>query len=215
MYAGRQGVTRRSAPNCTHSPIIHPSPHHPPPHRRPRRPADLAQVGGGLTGVGLGLIFRQAPNGAAGRPFVRYTLPALELRQMLGRMRELNESFTLVYTRISGTPPRNDHAAAEAWRAEGCGRRITLVERARGGEGVGAGGGERSCTQLDTCQARDSLLSAWFLPAWWWAQEPCAPDEIGMLAARHEQPGWLASTLLLSNPYPILSPAGRYCGSSG
>ena len=53
---------------------------------------------------------------------------------------------------------------------------------------MGAGGGERSCSAL---------------------------DEIGMLAARHEQPGWLASTLLLSNPYPILSPAGRYCGSSG
>jgi hypothetical protein len=40
-------------------------------------------VGGGLTAFGMGLIFRQQANGAHGRPFIRYTLPALEMRMML------------------------------------------------------------------------------------------------------------------------------------
>ena len=150
-------------------------------------------MGGGLTTVGLGLVFEQTPNGAAGKPFTRYTLPALELRQMLARMRELNDTFTLTYTRIAGQPPLHDHAAAEAWRADGCGRRVTLTERA---------GGERLCKQFDTCARRAALPRA------------CASDELGLLVGPNG-PGWLANTLLLSNPYPILSPAGRYCGSSG
>uniref|UniRef100_A0A7S3AHL5 Uncharacterized protein n=1 Tax=Haptolina ericina TaxID=156174 RepID=A0A7S3AHL5_9EUKA len=110
---------------------------------------------------------------------------------MLQGMRLRNETFTLVYTRVKGPPP-SDHAAAEAWRAAGCGKRIELTERA---------GGSRACSEIDTCKQR--------VPR---GTEPCRADELAVLEA---PPGWLARTILLSNPYPILQPAGRYCGSSG
>ncbi|EOD07150.1 hypothetical protein EMIHUDRAFT_433009 [Emiliania huxleyi CCMP1516] len=152
-------------------------------------------VGGGLTGLGIGYIMVQRSNGAHGRPFTRYTLPTLEVRMVLEAMRERNESFELEYTRIAGAPPLDDHAAAEEWRASGCGTRVRLREA----------DGARDCSAVDTCAAGD-----WFVR--WAARRACAEDELAVLAT---PPGWLARKLLLANPYPILQPAGRYCGSSG
>jgi hypothetical protein len=149
-------------------------------------------IGGGLTSFGLGLVFAQAPNGANGA-FIKYTLPALELRMMLVSMRLLNESFVLEYTRITGAPPQNDHVGAEAWRAKGCGRRVTFQEKS---------GGTRVCSTVNTCSDDHSV------------QKPCATDELAMLVG-DDEPGWFARKMVLSNPYPILEPAGRYCGSSG
>merc|ERR1711988_1371871 len=127
----------------------------------------------------------------------RYTLPALELRMMLQGMRQANENFTLVYTRIASTPSQHDHAAAEAWRVSGCGRRVTLNEHIHAVERY------VSCYVEDTC-VHTNLTSPIF------AAEVCAKDELALL----EPPGWLAPKLLLHNPYPILEPVGRYCGSS-
>lgn len=150
------------------------------------------EVGGGLTTLGLGLVFEQAANGAQDKEFVRYSLPALELRMMLEAIRERSEAFEIEYTTIAGGPP-SEHALAEAWRADGCGVRVTLKEdparRAR------------TCTATDTCRGSS-----------WRRHRACDADTIAMLDT---PPRWLARTLLLSNPYPLLKPAGRYCGSSG
>jgi hypothetical protein len=111
-------------------------------------------------------------------------------------MRAANESFDLVYTRIADDAPIADHQAAEAWRASGCGLRVSLHEEP----------GTRKCTAVDTCAAGSALWP--FGPT----SRACADDELAMIDA---PPGLLARTLVLSNPYPILEPAGRYCGSSG
>ena len=94
--------------------------------------------GGGLSALGLGLFFdSDQGNGGGGRPFIEYTLTALELRSvMMEAMRRRNKSFALVYTMIAGAPP-GDHAGAEAWRASGCGVRVTLKEKAVGTEEAG------------------------------------------------------------------------------
>lgn len=132
----------------------------------------------------------QSPNGADGQPFVKYTLPALEVRLMLLAIKARNESFTLEYTRVAGPPPAQ-HAAAEAWRARGCGTRVVVSTEPSGAW---------TCAATDTCSPRSASGGA------------CASDELAMLTMA---PGWLARTLVLSNPYPILEPPGRYCGSSG
>ena len=153
------------------------------------------EAGGGLTAFGLGLLFAQGSNGADGKPFVRYTLPAFEVRMMLEIMRREQERFTLVYTRIAGSPPHGDHEGAEAWRAHGCGLRVTLHETPS----------QRACSVVDTCSSRGWLAERL-------AARRCDNDELVLLDAPSS---WLARTLLLSNPYPILEPRGRYCGSSG
>ena len=66
--------------------------------------------------------------------------------------------------------------------------------------------GRHECSAVDTCAQG---LGNW-LP--FTATASCAPDELAVL---EQPPGWLARKLVLSNPYPILEPAGRYCGSSG
>eukprot|EP00972_Heterocapsa_arctica_P023113 3402138-Heterocapsa_arctica.AAC.1 len=68
-------------------------------------------------------------NGGKGTEFIRYTIPALELRVMLGGARKMNESFSLEYTQIranDGVAPGISTAGDEAWRADGCGRRVSL-----------------------------------------------------------------------------------------
>lgn len=152
------------------------------------------EVGGGLTGLGLGLVFNQHSNGAGGQPFLKYTLPALELRSMLVGMRSAGKPFSLTYTRLAGMPSRQDHAAAEAWRATGCGRRVTLREHPTSGA--------LNCEVVDTCAENRTKAAP---------SEECTPDELALLPP----PGWIAHTLLLHNPYPILDPSGRHCGSSG
>lgn len=87
----------------------------------------------------------------------------------------------------------DDHLAAEEWRASGCGMRISVREEPT------ITGAQRICTALDTCgQQQDEVT--------------CEEDELALLTV---PVGWLARTLVLSNPYPILDPPGRYCGTSG
>eukprot|EP00747_Dinoflagellata_sp_TGD_P178749 gnl/TRDRNA2_/TRDRNA2_28284_c1_seq1.p1 gnl/TRDRNA2_/TRDRNA2_28284_c1~~gnl/TRDRNA2_/TRDRNA2_28284_c1_seq1.p1 ORF type:complete len:473 (-),score=37.84 gnl/TRDRNA2_/TRDRNA2_28284_c1_seq1:91-1344(-) len=151
------------------------------------------EIGGGLTAIGLGLAFRQEANGASGRPFIQYTLPVLELRIMLEAIRTRNETFNLVFTRIAGMPPIHNHSLAEAWRSSGCGIRISLHEEPPH---------KRECEAVDTCHVEAGTLRS----------RACDSDELALL---HNRPGWFARKLVLSNPYPILQPPGRYCGSSG
>ena len=54
-------------------------------------------------------------------PFVRYTVPALELRRMLAEARAEGDAFELVYTILDG--PFGD----EAWRASSVGRRRVRI----------------------------------------------------------------------------------------
>lgn len=182
---------------------------HPGARTRNLRGKSLA-VGGGLTRLGLGLVFEQAPNGVNGSRFIQYTLPALEVRMMLEAIRSIGEGFVLEYTRIRSAPPL-EHTAAEAWRATGCGTRVTLRQpsgqllHTPSGQPSGQPAEEahgRSCTAVDTCAPGSD------------AQLPraCASDELAVLDV---PPGWLARTFVLSNPYPILELAGRMCGSSG
>ena len=65
-------------------------------------------------------------NGARGAAFVRYSVPALELRRLLAEARALNESFRLVYTVLPGL------TGDEAWRRAAAGRTVTLNEDGRG-----------------------------------------------------------------------------------
>ena len=149
------------------------------------------------------MIFGDDPNGANGTVFVRYTLPALELRMMLLAMRLRREGFELEYVQISGRPPlMGDHAEAEAWRATGCGRRVRLRERP---------GSARSCTVVDTCAASSNSTHRPALRQWRRRQR-CPADELAVLDA---EPGWLARKLVLGNPYPILDIPGRGCSGSG
>ena len=122
---------------------------------------------------------------AAARAYTRrYTLPALELRLMLEGMRRAGETFSLTYTRIAGAPPNDDHAAAEAWRAEGCGTTVQLHEEYAEVNDNGGGGGRRSsssrrvrkvrkaqtCVALDTCE-KDVHR---------WRQKKCTSGELAM-----------------------------------
>ena len=174
--------------------------------RQPNIRGKNPSVGGGLVHLGLGLNFVQDANGAHGRPFTRFTLPAFELRMMLEGMRAVNETFTLELTRIRGTAPGHDHEAAEVWRARGCGTRMWLKEATEHGARV------RTCYALDTCSAIELPTAMGDLLGTMAQRRPCDEDELELLTW---SPGWHARKLLLSNPYPLLEPAGRYCGSSG
>ena len=67
------------------------------------------------------------PNGGGGGPFVRYTVPALELRRLLAEARASNESFSMTYTVLDGA------SGDEAWRRHGTGRTVKVEEDGRGG----------------------------------------------------------------------------------
>ena len=89
------------------------------------------------------------PNGAGGRPFVRYTVPALELRRLLAEARAANESFSMTYTVLDGA------SGDEAWRRHGTGRTVRVEEDGRGGAscavvrgGLFAGSDECAPTEL-------------------------------------------------------------------
>lgn len=117
------------------------------------------------------------PPRAKGAPFVRYSLPAYELRRQLRDARAKGERFELVYTHLPGA------AGDERWRATVGGRTIRLVEGAR-----------TSCTVLApgeggarTCQADDVALAP-FPRRDYWAR-PVA-SALGALQS------W--------NPHPIL-----------
>merc|ERR1711907_19755 len=74
-----------------------------------------------------------------GAAFMRYNLPANELRVLLEGARWLGESFVLNYTQIrenKGVPPGDGGGLLdEAWRANGCGRAVNLHEEVTKGAG--------------------------------------------------------------------------------
>merc|ERR1719265_1075066 len=85
-----------------------------------------------------------------GGKFIRYTLPANELRVTLALVRRLGESFVLEYTQIrenNGVAPGDGGQLDEAWRTNGCGRAVTLHEKAPNG-----GSSQRTMT----CHVQDS-----------------------------------------------------------
>ena len=142
---------------------------------------------GGLSAIGLGCAKGGLPPNGADGDFVRYTLPALEVRTMLIEMRRREEAFRLEYTRIAGPVPWGIDAA-ERWRIDGCGVRVHLREDGRGA---------RTCLWVDTCDGSvlpESPASA--INRLVGRSRRCAADEIAMMDA---EPGPLAATLLYSN----------------
>mmetsp|Transcript_17159 Transcript_17159/g.52784 ORF Transcript_17159/g.52784 Transcript_17159/m.52784 type:complete len:552 (+) Transcript_17159:1253-2908(+) len=85
------------------------------------------------------------------RAFVPYTLPAHELRRVLGEVRAAGEPFELAYDRLPGA------VGDEAWRRTATASSVYLSDDGRGG---------RSCRR----RAADAYL---------W--EACAEDEVGLL----------------------------------
>ena len=67
--------------------------------KRPTIRGKKKTLGGGLTALGLGPLKEGSVNGV-GEDFIRYTIPALELRMMLEEIRNRKEEFTLEYTRF-------------------------------------------------------------------------------------------------------------------
>lgn len=67
-------------------------------------------------------------------PFLRYTLPALELRRLVHEARESGEAFTLEYVRLPGV------IGDERWRASAEGPRIKLSVSSNGSQQCSADG---------------------------------------------------------------------------
>eukprot|EP00746_Dinoflagellata_sp_MGD_P156003 gnl/MRDRNA2_/MRDRNA2_85651_c0_seq3.p1 gnl/MRDRNA2_/MRDRNA2_85651_c0~~gnl/MRDRNA2_/MRDRNA2_85651_c0_seq3.p1 ORF type:complete len:410 (+),score=29.98 gnl/MRDRNA2_/MRDRNA2_85651_c0_seq3:1-1230(+) len=136
-----------------------------------------------------------------GGAFMRYNLPANELRVLLEGARWLGESFVLNYTQIrenKGVPPGDCGGLLdEAWRANGCGRAVTLHEEVT--KGAGSSQRKVTCQVRDTCAGESSTIL------------PCAADDIALLPPT----GYWPKKLVYSNPYVILDPPGRYCGGGG
>jgi hypothetical protein len=93
-------------------------------------------------------------------PFVRYTLPAFELRRQLHEARQAAETFELTYTSLPGA------TGDERWRATAAGRSIKLVV-------AGADARASVCTVLnqgpggaDRCQVDDIALAPWWTRDW-------------------------------------------------
>ena len=109
-------------------------------------------------------------------PFVRYTVPALEMRRLLAEARAREEAFSLTYTRLQGV-------GDEIWRRRASGVKVTLREDGKGG---------RTCTVYDgaTCgNPLGGLLGC-----------ACDADEVAL----QPPPGMLASKFLVQQPYPVL-----------
>ena len=111
----------------------------------------------------------------SGAPFVRYTMPALELRRFLTQLRSAGEAFKLTYTRL-------DQASDAKSRAGSAGGTTVAVSE--------DGKGKRSCTVK-----RGGLLGG--LGG---APCGCGPDELAMLPP----PSAVARKLILFEPYPIV-----------
>ena len=117
---------------------------------------------------------------------------------MLLGSRRLNETIHVEYTQIHSNPPGDGGERDEAWRASACGRHVTLDEEGGMWRGVEGWGRTRRCVVRDSCT--EGAKSRF-----------CDPHDLAMLPV----PGYWGPKLVLSNPYPILTPAGRYCGPSG
>lgn len=114
----------------------------------------------------------------SGAPFVKYTVPALELRRLLQEARQdaaaTGIPFDLTYTRLHGA--RGD----EAWRSASHGTTVRL----RGDDGNGRG----------SCRSRNEVAGR---RAGW---TTCAPDELALLPA----PTALELKFSLFYPYSIV-----------
>ena len=112
----------------------------------------------------------------SGQPFLRYTLPAFELRRLLEEVRATGESFTLTYVKLPG-------GASDGctWRGNATGPRVTLIEDGRGG---------RRCTETS------AGTFAALLPSM-----ACRGDEIALQPP--PAPGVLKSIMLFF-PLPII-----------
>jgi len=92
------------------------------------------------------------PPRAADAPFVRFTLPAFEVRRLLRDARAHGDPFELTYTSLPNA------TGDERWRTSAKGRTIRLVEGGAGGAGsctvVAAGDGG-----ADACQPSDLALA--------------------------------------------------------
>ena len=104
-------------------------------------------------------------------PFVRYTVPALELRRMLAEARAEGDAFELVYTILDG--PFGD----EAWRASSVGRRRVRIRE-------DPSKGEAHCVVLSNggkpCHASDipnlpTSLKLWERALGVWNPHPILP----------------------------------------
>ena len=134
------------------------------------------------------------PNAASeGGPFVRYTLPATEVRRLVSRIRATNEPFALQYTQLEGA------SGDEVWRRTSAGRFVTLLEDGAGGQWCIAG----TTLSLSEVVAQRHALSAD-------ASSRCAADELVLqpLPASF----WVAPLNLLGigqswNSYPVLDGA--------
>ena len=92
-------------------------------------------------------------------PFVRYTVPAVQLRRMLAEAREAAEAFELEYTVLDGD------AGDEAWRAASTGvRRVRLREDPR--------------SKLSACAVASSSVVGTARH-----DEACAADELARMPA--------------------------------
>jgi len=116
-------------------------------------------------------------------PFVRYTVPALQLRRMLAEAREAAEAFELEYTVLDGD------AGDEAWRASSTGvRRVRLREDPR--------------RKLSACAVAASSVAGTARH-----DEACAPDELArMPALRPRVRVRVSLTLGGANPNPNFNP---------
>ncbi|EOD26211.1 Hypothetical protein EMIHUDRAFT_115140 [Emiliania huxleyi CCMP1516] len=114
-----------------------------------------------------------------GTPFVKYTLPALELRRFVHELRRKGEAFELTYTRLhKATDARTRVSSAQ-------GTTITLREDGKGG---------RSCTVISGGGLVGGVAAAIGLG------KPCDADELVLLPP----PSAIARKLLLFEPYPIV-----------
>jgi len=157
------------------------------PHIAPHEHALLTSAGhvgrmfNGMKARVLGPAVMPAPPA----PWVRYTLPAIELRRLLTEARAANESFRLTYTTLAGE-------GDEAWRRSASGRTVSVVEDGHGG---------RTCAT--SCDGPLGVLSA-LAPALPLLGCACAPTELALLPP----PGWWPTHFFIGQPYPLVEQAG-------
>ena len=120
--------------------------------------------------------------------FVRYTVPALQLRRMLAEARAAAEPFDLEYTVLDGNALLSDGTVAgdEVWRASSAGiRRVRLRED--------------PSRKLSACVVASSFGVEHLVKVTRY-NETCAPDELARMPALRP---W-EQALGVWNPHPIL-----------
>jgi len=120
--------------------------------------------------------------------FVRYTVPALQLRRMLAEARAAAEPFELEYTVLDGNALLSDGIVAgdEVWRASSAGiRRVRLRED--------------PSRKLSACVVASSSDVEHLVKVTRY-NEACAPDELARMPALRP---W-EHALGVWNPHPIL-----------